>query len=278
MKSERLALLTDGVPLFRYIEWAFPRAVFARTGGEITFMRALSIKQPFAEMIASGKKKKEFRTWSRNCFGDLLIVASKSMHEEADAYAGQYDPKRLVFGKAVCVVEFYKVTGDEDDYAWHFRHPRRVQPIDVRGSASLYHVEDSRIRFLDGTQPAPGVPAPARPAKMKTKRAKRPRQRLIEAFITGPVEEVQHSSAELKDDVVIVADPDRERRRRFAAVFSNAGFEVQECADGAVAWLEVQRSRPSMLVANAVLDRLTGVELLSRVRRSPELAEMEVYL
>lgn len=42
-------------------------------------MRALSVKQPWAELIARGnKKKKELRTWSRSCFGELLIVASKA--------------------------------------------------------------------------------------------------------------------------------------------------------------------------------------------------------
>lgn len=48
----------------------------------------------------------------------------------------------------MCVVDFYKVTGDDGDYAWHLRNPRRVEPVEVRGSASLYHVPDERIRFV----------------------------------------------------------------------------------------------------------------------------------
>jgi hypothetical protein len=111
-------------------------------------MRALSVKQPWAELIARGKKKKEYRTWSRSCFGELLIVASKGF--EADAIEDEgLDVASLVFGRAVCVVEFHKVTGDEGDYAWHLRNPRRVEPIDVKGSASLYHVPDERIRFVE---------------------------------------------------------------------------------------------------------------------------------
>ena len=109
-------------------------------------MLALSVKQPWAELIARGQKKKEFRTWTRSCFGELLIVASKSV--EADDIADEgLDVASLVFGRAVCVVDFYKVTGDDGDYAWHFRNPRRVHPIEVRGSASLYRVPDERIRF-----------------------------------------------------------------------------------------------------------------------------------
>jgi hypothetical protein len=110
-------------------------------------MLALSVKQPWAELIASGKKKKEFRTWSRACFGELLIVASKSVNAEDIADEG-LDVGSLVFGRAVCVVDFYKVTGDDGDYAWHLRNPRRVEPVEVRGSASLYHVPDERIQLV----------------------------------------------------------------------------------------------------------------------------------
>jgi len=110
-------------------------------------MLALSVKQPWAELIACGKKKKEFRSWSRACFGELLIVASKSVNAEDIADEG-LDVASLVFGRAVCVVDFYKVTGDDGDYAWHLRNPRRVEPIEVRGSASLYRVPDERIRLL----------------------------------------------------------------------------------------------------------------------------------
>jgi hypothetical protein len=45
-------------------------------------MRARSVNQPWAELIARGKRKKEFRTWTRSCFGELLIVASKSVNAE----------------------------------------------------------------------------------------------------------------------------------------------------------------------------------------------------
>jgi hypothetical protein len=124
-------------------------------------MLALSVKQPWAELIARGTKKKEYRSWSRSCFGDLLIVASKSVDDDAMDEEG-LDPASLVLGRAVCVVEFYKVTGDEDDYAWHLRNPRRVEPVEIRGSASLYHVPDEHIRFVGGAR---AEAAPAKPRK-----------------------------------------------------------------------------------------------------------------
>jgi hypothetical protein len=97
------------------------------------------------------------------------------------------DPASLVFGRAVCVVEFYKVTGDEDDYAWHFRNPRRVEPVEIRGSASLYHVPDERIRFVGGAR---GEGAPTKPrsaVRVPPKRASKAVR--VEAPVTRTPEE-----------------------------------------------------------------------------------------
>jgi hypothetical protein len=132
-------------------------------------MLALSVKQPWAELIARGTKKKEFRSWSRSSFGDLLIVASKSADEDAMDEEG-LEPASLVYGRAVCVVEFFKVTGDEDDYAWHFRNPRRVEPVEIRGSASLYHVPDERIRFVGAARGEPAVAKPRKTVRVPPKR------------------------------------------------------------------------------------------------------------
>ena len=40
-------------------------------------MKCLSIKQPFADLIISGKKKIEIRSWKTSYRGELLIHASK---------------------------------------------------------------------------------------------------------------------------------------------------------------------------------------------------------
>jgi hypothetical protein len=140
------------------------------TGYHQRIMRALSVRQPWAELIARGKKKKEFRTWSRSCFGELLIVASKAVDADAIRDEG-LDPASLAFGRAVCVVDFHKVTGDDDDgYAWHFRYPRRVEPIDVKGSASLYHVPDDRIRVVGEGDSKAAAKARRVPSRAKARR------------------------------------------------------------------------------------------------------------
>jgi len=55
-------------------------------------IKALSLKQPYANWIAEGKKTIETRSWSTRYRGDVLICASQS---------GQGSPK----GAALCVVE-----------------------------------------------------------------------------------------------------------------------------------------------------------------------------
>lgn len=107
-------------------------------------MRALSVKQPWAELIASGKKKVEYRTWKVDVRGDLLIVASTTKND-ADCIDERFDPRALTYGAAMCVVDLVKVTeGDDGLYEWHVRNPRRVQPVAIKGYAAIYNVPDAK--------------------------------------------------------------------------------------------------------------------------------------
>lgn len=97
-------------------------------------MRAISVRQPYAERIANGSKTKEFRSWSIGHRGPLLICASKS-----PAITG------LPTGAQVCIVDLVRIEGSPGRYAWILENPRRVAPTAVRGSAAIYHVADSAI-------------------------------------------------------------------------------------------------------------------------------------
>ncbi len=46
-------------------------------------MKALSLKQPFAELIIQGRKKIELRKWNTKFRGEFLIHASKKPDEDA---------------------------------------------------------------------------------------------------------------------------------------------------------------------------------------------------
>ncbi len=53
-------------------------------------MKALSLKQPWAELILQGKKKIEIRRWNTNFRGEFLIHASKISDENAMKRFGFY--------------------------------------------------------------------------------------------------------------------------------------------------------------------------------------------
>lgn len=46
-------------------------------------MKAITIKQPFASLIAAGLKEYEFRSWKTNYRGEILIHAGKGIDKEA---------------------------------------------------------------------------------------------------------------------------------------------------------------------------------------------------
>lgn len=240
-------------------------------------MRALSVKQPWAELIARGKKKKEFRTWTRKCFGELLIVASKSPNAD-DIAEQKMDASSLVFGRAVCIVDFYKVTGDEDDYAWHLRNPRRVEPIAVKGSASLYHVADSLIHLLGSSTAEPASPAAKPPITTSTKRSRpSPKPREVPKAPLTP-RSTTRSAAALDRNVVVLVDPDPKRCADYASALRGGGFGVVTCADRSEAWSVICKHRPGSVVAQASLGRQSGLDLLFHCRGTPELDGLRFYL
>ena len=91
-------------------------------------MKALSIKWPYAEDILRRTKKIEYRSWSTEYRGDLLICCSQR-------------PKSEFSGKAICVVELYKLTlGQDGYYQWHLRKVRPIKHFNVKGRLGLYEV------------------------------------------------------------------------------------------------------------------------------------------
>ena len=52
------------------------------------------LKQPYAELIVSGKKTIELRTWNTKFRGEFLIQASKAVNKEA-CERNKIDPRRV---------------------------------------------------------------------------------------------------------------------------------------------------------------------------------------
>ena len=125
-------------------------------------MKAISIRQPWASLIARGIKTIELRSWTTRYRGRLLVCASKGdvILPEGTAPGGV----------ALCTTELYdirKTCPDDlvpsampDDavfadiknsYAWLLRNTQEIIPFPVKGKLSLFEVEDSFIQDLPKT-------------------------------------------------------------------------------------------------------------------------------
>ncbi len=103
-------------------------------------MKALSVKQPWANMIASGVKTIETRKWSTDYRGQILIVSSRTP---------RIDPAGCAVAVAKLVDCRPMVRNDEEEaccewysgaFAWVLTNVRRVKPIPIRGQLGVYDV------------------------------------------------------------------------------------------------------------------------------------------
>lgn len=111
--------------------------------------KAISLKQPWANMIRDGKKTIETRKWSTKYRGDLVICSSQK-------------PEIYPAGCAICVVELYdiKPMKKEDErkacckvyphaYSWFLRNLRIIkEPIPMKGKLNIYNISISSLKFL----------------------------------------------------------------------------------------------------------------------------------
>lgn len=130
-------------------------------------MKAITIKQPFASLIAAGLKAYEFRTWKTNYRGEILIHAGKSVDREAMVRFQNYDltyPTGCVIARAVltdCVqvdesmkeflrsqnAEVYAgITEDPQwtGYAFRLENVERILPVDTPGMLGLWEFDEQK--------------------------------------------------------------------------------------------------------------------------------------
>ena len=130
-------------------------------------MKALSVRQPWASLIACGRKTIECRTWKTSYRGELLICSGKNI--DSGSWAREFLAKDLDFprGFALCVVELLEIrpmtrkdcdfacvtasTSKEDleeilkGYAWMLRLCRRISPFPVKGWLNLFSVPEDML-------------------------------------------------------------------------------------------------------------------------------------
>lgn len=132
-------------------------------------MKVITIKQPFATLIAAGLKEYEFRTWKTKYRGDILIHAGKGIDKKA---MKRYEhlkldyPSGCIIAKATitdCIyvddkmVELLKekdplvyygiINKDDykdrynkswDGYGFKLENIEKIKPIEISGKLSLW--------------------------------------------------------------------------------------------------------------------------------------------
>lgn len=127
-------------------------------------MKAITIKQPFASLIAAGIKEYEFRTWKTKYRGEILIHAGKGVDKKAmkkfEKYGLEY-PSGCIIAKvnlSDCIKvddEFRQILSvknpevyhsiikhDEwEGYGFKLDNVRKIEPIPAKGKLSIWEVD-----------------------------------------------------------------------------------------------------------------------------------------
>ncbi len=123
-------------------------------------MKAITVKQPWATLIAEGYKEYEFRTWKTSYRGDIFIHAGKGIDKEAMKYFEYLHldyPLGCIIAKAQmidCVPVGEELTKEllmknenvyhnlkkkkEKRYAFQLSHVEKIKPIPIKGNLSLW--------------------------------------------------------------------------------------------------------------------------------------------
>lgn len=125
-------------------------------------MKVITVKQPFATLIAEGLKRYEFRTWKTKYRGDILIHAGKAVDKKAMkkfSCLGLSYPTGCILAKAHlsdCVLVDDKLredlkkenalvySGVVKDFNWKgygffLDNVEKIRPIYVNGALSLWN-------------------------------------------------------------------------------------------------------------------------------------------
>ena len=123
-------------------------------------MKVLTIKQPFASLIAEGYKIYEFRTWKTHYRGEFLIHAGLGVDKEAMKrfeYLNLDYPKGKIIAKCNltdCVIiddkmkEILKeldpivykgiINSNEKEYGFKLDNIKKIKPIEAKGKLSFW--------------------------------------------------------------------------------------------------------------------------------------------
>jgi hypothetical protein len=105
-------------------------------------VRALSIRQPYAEQILRGTKKIEYRSMRTHIRERVYIYASKTPGPDRAFAEMHAQPGDFPVGVLVGTVRVVDCTGEPGDCQWHLDKPERLPELlepDNRPQPSWFH-------------------------------------------------------------------------------------------------------------------------------------------
>ena len=123
-------------------------------------MKVLTIKQPYASLIANGIKEYEFRTWKTKYRGEFLIHAGQGIDKEAMERFKKYNldypsgcivakvnligcikiddkARKMLNDKNSLVYSHIVIDKDSDGYGFKLENVCKVKPIYIKGNLSF---------------------------------------------------------------------------------------------------------------------------------------------
>ena len=129
-------------------------------------MKVLSLKEPYASLIANGTKKIETRSWKTSYRGELYIHASltkiKKEVLDNEELMSLLDNQDFKFGKIICKCNLVDCKYMNDDlinevkknhneyicgeysvgrYAWILENIELIKPIEAKGKLSIWNYD-----------------------------------------------------------------------------------------------------------------------------------------
>lgn len=117
--------------------------------GKKVKIKAISIKQPWVDLIISGKKTIETRKWKTSYRGPLLLVSSKKPEIGLAGYAlgiaELVNCKKMVENdeKMACCKLYPKAN------SWFLSNIKKIKPFKVNGKLGLYEIKINKLEFIN---------------------------------------------------------------------------------------------------------------------------------
>jgi hypothetical protein len=129
---------------------------------------ALSIRQPWAELILQGRKTIELRSWDADYRGPLWLHTGKAANLDLDRSFGITDPPRGAFVGRITLEDISPVDAQRWErwrgqhldagryqpglFAWHLSSAERLrQPVPAPGNLKLFEVDEALAVLLRAT-------------------------------------------------------------------------------------------------------------------------------